>query len=173
MRNYLLVFCLLVSSSCAATRDVEANYRPIETMSERPWYASFLGGENTITTVGDTVYVEDLDDYMAKRPAGSPRYDSVMLHEKVHSYRQHQIGVSLWLSKYLSSRSFRWEEESLGWYVQLRMYRRYGLQVIPEGVAKTLSKYVDYDEALIWTQDVLSGRWHPEDGALPPDVDIN
>jgi len=176
MKNIIIATCLLLFSGCAATRSVEPEYAPIKTMSERPWYASFLGGENTITTIGDTVYVGDLDEWMEKRPAGSPRYDSIMSHEMVHSYRQQKEGTTGWLARYLRDKSFRWEEEQLGWYVQIRMYRRYGLRPNPEGIAKTLAGYspsmVSYEEALQWVRDVLSGRWKPADGELPPGLQV-
>jgi len=173
MRNIAFIVALLLLGGCATTRDVEPKYRPIETMAERP----SLGGDSIITTVGKTVYVGNLEKWMVDHPAGSPRYDSIMLHEKVHSYRQLKgglPGLTFWLGKYLSDQSFRWKEEQLGWYVQLKMYQRYGLQINAEGVGRVLAGYipklVDYDEALQWVRDVLSSRWKPQDGELPPGI---
>ena len=177
MRNIVFITALLLLGGCTVTRDVESKYRPIETMAERP---SLPNGDSIITTVGKTVFVGDLEKWMAAHPADSPRYDSIMLHEKVHSHRQLKaglLGLTLWLGNYFSDQSFRWREEKLGWYVQLKMYQRYGLLVDAERVARTLDGYipklVDYDEALQWVRDVLSGSWKPQDGELPPDLDIN
>ena len=175
MRNIIFVACLLLFSGCTVTRDVESKYRPIETMAER---LSLPDGDNWITTVGKTVYVGNLEKWMADHPEGSPHYDSIMQHEKVHSHRQLKAGLTgltLWLANYLSDQSFRWKEEQFGWYVQLKMYQRYGLSVDPEGAARFLASYipklVDYDEALQWVHDVLSGNWEPQDGELPPSLE--
>jgi len=157
---------MLLFSGCAATRKVEPEYRPLKTMSERPWYASFLGGESTITTIGDTVYIGDLEAWLRERPPHSARYDAIMLHEMVHAQRQLKMGVSRYIRKYLTEQDFRWAEEQLGWYVQIKMYQHHGLRVIPQGIAKTLAGYnpqlISYEKALKWVNDVIRGRWTPE-----------
>jgi hypothetical protein len=170
----VIMICLfvLLMSGCASTRAVDQKYLPLTTMSERPWYAAFLGGTGTITTIGDTVYVSTLKRWDDKKERYPRRYDAVMLHEMTHSLRQFSSGTAEWISSYLSSKDFRWKEEQLGWYIELRKYKQYGFRINVEAVAKTLSEYspslTDYDTALQWTKDVVSGKWKPEAGELLP-----
>lgn len=156
-----LTFVLLALLAGCSTADLPAEFRPLTTLSEgNPL------GPAAATTVGSTVYVEDLGDWEGR--LGETRVRALLLHEREHSIRQHEQGVGLWLVHYLTSTSFAWREERLGWYVQIVTLRDGGEQVNPEGIAKILADYkhpmgklVSYEEALAWVRDVLSGAWKP------------
>lgn len=178
MKRLAIIFalCLPLMNGCAATHDLSKEYDPLTTVSERPWYASWIGGsESLITTVGDTAYVKDLDVWLEARPVDSPRYRNVLMHERVHSYRQSQRVLAGWLKDYLTNPEFQWYEEQLGWFVQIRLNMRTGVRMNSQGIAKILSGYkpkmVEYEDALKWVRDVMSGRWQPKKGELPPDLE--
>lgn len=155
-----LVISLALLAGCGSL-DVPAQYRPLETMREGNPF-----GATAATTVGSTVYVQDLDDWRDRLE--TPRVRALLLHERVHAERQFERGTARWIWAYLTSREFAWREEQLGWYVQIQELRRGGETVSPEGIAKLLVSYrhpagelVSYEEALAWVQDVLAGRWSP------------
>ena len=167
MRYLILLLLLLLPLGCAnyESMDLDAKWEPLETIRERP---DMLGSDSQATTIGHTMYVEDLDDWLAQRPVDGPRFDAILLHEQVHAVRQLDAGVTVWLSRYVTDTDFMWEEEQLGWYEQLRELRRRGQQINVPGVANTLRNYknlagrmVSYAEAVGWVEDVLAGRWTP------------
>lgn len=159
MRALALVLALLAGCSSV---DLPEEFLPLTTLAEgNPL------GSTAATTIGETVYVQDLDDWRGR--LGELRVRALLQHERIHAIRQAEAGVGLWLARYLSSRSFAWREERLGWFVQIQALRAGGETVNPEGIAKILSDYkhplgelVSYEEALGWVQDVLRGAWRPE-----------
>jgi len=168
MRHLLLLMMIWTTAAlgCATkSHDLAEQYRPLERVRE-----SILRPGTAITTIGTTAYVNDLDEWLAQRPPGSPKYHAILLHEREHTIRQLAYGQKAWLGRYLIDVGFMWDEESRGWYIQLQEYRRRGLQVNPEGVAKVLAGYrnfagrmISYEDALTWVRDVLAGRWSPSD----------
>ena len=174
MIAFTILLCLL--SGCAATRPVDAKYLPLKTMSERPWLDFILEDKtNLITTVGDTIYVQSLAHWDKKKLERPVYYDAVMLHEMTHSYRQNEMGLALWLSKYATSADFRWKEEQIGWFVTLRHFKKSGYLVSFSSTARNLAGYtpkmVDYDVAFQWVMDVMGDRWAPDiDEPMPPSL---
>ena len=178
MKYLPIIFAALLSlQGCAATHELSKEYEPLVAISERPWYASWLGGSSLglITTVGDTAYVKDLEEWLKRKPVGSPLFKSTMHHERTHSRRQLNAGLAGWLKNYLTDSKFQWKEEQGGWFVQIRLRMMYGVQFIPAVYADILSNYtpkmVSYDDALQWVRDVMSGRWQPAKGDLPADLE--
>lgn len=169
MRRTILLTLLLIlplNYGCRGpVHELDEQYRPLERVQE-----SVLRPGTAITTIGRTAYVNDLEKWLVDRPVGSPRYHAILLHERLHAQRQLDYGLTSWLARYLRDVDFMRDEELRGWYIQLTEYRRRGLQISPEGVAKTLSNYrnlvgrmMSYEDALTWVRDVLAGRWRPED----------
>lgn len=152
--------------SYGKTREVEEMYRPLRIMSERP---NMVLSDTAITTVGETVYVADLDKWMVDHPADSPRYHASLVHEQRHAERQIKTGVLKWVGLYLYDPAFMWAEEQIGWYHQLILLKNAGLQINVDGVANTLHGYktltgkrmVEVEEAKKWVNAVLSGQWLP------------
>jgi len=164
LSHLLLTLPLILFAGCS-TYDLEEKWRPLEQIVERP------GSDTWLTTVGTKVYVADLDRWLEKNPPGTVNFDADIAHEHVHAIRQKKEGVSTFLRKYLTHRSYRWKEEQLGWYVTIKTYQRKGFQVNIPGIANSLSKYKpslgDSAEILKWVEDVVYGRWKPEPGDLP------
>lgn len=177
MRKFvLLVLMSLFSAGCTSIGNKEGStfllpeeYRPLEEISERGFLMGLvITGDSTITTVGKTAYVEDLEKWLAERPVGSLRFRAVVRHEQEHSRRQLDAGVKRWLARYLSDAEFAWLEEQIGWYWQLRILQQGGARINVDGVAKTLAGYkiatggiVSFEDAKQWVSDVLAGRWSP------------
>ena len=163
MRRTLLLIILLVSGCVGSVHNVPEQYRPLERVQGSP-----LRSNSAITTIGRTAYVNDLGEWLTAHPPGSPKYHALLLHEREHTLRQEAYGLRAWLVQYLADTDFMWAEERVGWYAQIQAYRKAGLTVNPEGIAKLLSSYrniagrmVAYEDALAWVRDVLSGRWQP------------
>lgn len=145
MRQSLLFLALLAGCK---TVDLPEQYRPLTTLSE----GNFLG-DHTATTVGTTVYVEDLSDW----DLADPKIHAVLLHERVHAVRQLDSGVASWAWDYLTDPDFAWAEEKLGWAVQIAEWRRVGIQWDARALAKVLHNYphplgpiVSEEEAYQW-----------------------
>lgn len=145
MRQSLLFLALLAGCK---TLDLPERYRPLETLSE----GNFLG-DHTATTVGTTVYVEDLADWDLE----DPLTHAVLLHERVHAIRQIEAGVASWAWDYLTDPDFAWREEQLGWAVQIAEWRRAGIAFDAPALAKVLHDYphplgpiVSESDALEW-----------------------
>jgi hypothetical protein len=165
MRTMILLMALLVTGCSLPVHDVEDVYHPLKRIKQSP-----LRPGSWITTIGTTARVGNLEDWLKKHPPGSPIYHAILMHEREHTVRQLAYGLQDWLGRYLTEIDFMWDEESRGWYIQIQQYRQRGLQPYPEGIAKLLSSYrnfagrmISYEDALKWVQDVLAGRWHPED----------
>lgn len=146
-------------------RPLEEEWRPLERIRERP---DMLAPETRATTIGRTLYVADIKDWISEHPVGSPEWKAVLRHEQEHARRQLKTGVLKWIAKYIWDRKFMWEEEKQGWYHQLRVLRQYGQRIIPEAVAANLESYknltgrmISYADALAWVKEVLANRWKP------------
>jgi len=165
MRKVMLMVTLLVCGCSGPSFKLDEQYAPLEQIRE-----SFLRPGSGITTIGKSCYVRDLDDWLAKHPPGSPQFHAIIIHEQLHTRRQLKMGLTKWLGRYLTELEFMRDEELRGWYLQLQEYRRRGLMVSPEGVARTLANYqsfagrmMSYEDALTWVRDVLAGRWKPSE----------
>jgi len=161
----LLLALLLAMPGCFKTFELEDEWKPLKVISERP---EMLAKDTISTTIGSTLYVEDIAQWLIRHPIGTPSFISVMRHEQEHSKRQFKKGVFIWLATYLFDRSFMWHEEQRGYYLALTTP---GYHYVPEDVAKNMSNYrnaagqsmVEYEKALKWVIDVRSGQWKPED----------
>lgn len=153
-------------AASADEHPLEGRWRPLVKVVERPSLPGL--SERATTTVGDTVYVADLERWLAEHPPGDPRYDAVLLHEQVHARRQGEQGLEGWLDRYLNDRAFMWSEEQLGWYEQIQELKRRGLGIDAAALARNLAGYgnlagpmVSEQEARAWVDAVLAGQWRP------------
>ncbi len=166
IRAYYIPFVLVLMTGCSSSHyNVEADYRPLEEIRERP---DFLGDQGTITTIGDTAYVADLKKWLAAHPPGSPIYKAKLRHEQEHSFRQRKTGMKEWLAKYLTDTDYMWAAEQRGWYWEIKTLQANGQVVSASNLANVLRDYknlkgrmVPYDVALAWVQSVLNGSWTP------------
>lgn len=155
----LLVVLLLALAGCSLERlDLPAEFRPLTSMSEGNPVS-----KSGSATLGTVVYVQNMDDWRDR--LDSVRVRAMLLHERTHAIRQHELGVGVWLARYATSRSFAWREERAGWVVQIRALQAGGELVSPEALAALIHDYwhplgrlVSYAEALQFVRDVLAGR---------------
>lgn len=164
-RHALLLFALLALTGCQfKTFDLADEWAPLKQISERP---SILAKDSISTTIGDTLYVEDLERFWLKHPEGSADLRGLLKHEREHSVRQYAKGVALWLACYVADKKFMWNEERRGWYLWLT---EPGVHWIPEDISQRLAGYqnaagqqmVDEQHALDWLYRVRSGSWKPD-----------
>lgn len=169
IRLALVLGLVVLPAGCVTygeTRDIEPEYRPLKTLSERP---DMILSDTAATTVGEIVYVADLDKWLNDHPVGTPRYHATMVHEQEHSKRQHAQGTLKWVSRYLVDKDFMWAEEQRGWYLQLKALKAAGFTINVDGTANSLHNYktltgssmVGREEAKQWILSVLNGQWTP------------
>jgi hypothetical protein len=94
-----------------------------------------------------------------------------MSHEHVHSIRQHKEGVSKFLALYMTNQDYRWKEEQLGWYVEIKMFLKKGWTADLDSIVSSLMSYspslAEPEEIKAWVTSVLNGTWKPAEGDLP------
>jgi len=181
MRKLLLLVLLVpLSSGCAllgSPKDNDGNviahpldavWRPLEDVRERPNIVRDVGSDTATTTVGRHCYVRDLDEWLARVVPGSAKYQALMRHEQEHSRRQLDMGLYLWIARYSYDRKFALLEEQIGYYWEITERRRLGNPINIQGTALVFSKYknlagslISFEEARVWILEVLAGRWTP------------
>lgn len=160
----LCLTIILLLTGCNSI-ELDSKWYPLIKVVERP------GSGTAITTIGNKVYLTELDNFLERYPVDSPRFEEIMSHEKVHSVRQLDYGLYGWLFKYLINQEFRKYEEQLGWYVSIKMYQKFGLVV---NVDQLIDILINYDLKLFdsekevrdWITQVLNNDWKPEPGTL-------
>lgn len=135
-------------------------WRPLRWIQESPG----LSGTR-FTTINDTVYVSDLNSVLAMQntPEGNKELEGILFHERYHAIRQRNR--SNWLIKYGTEPHFRWQEEKLGYEIQLRYWVEHDVDYSPENIASLLNEsygpikmigikltgeMVSYEDALEW-----------------------
>lgn len=154
----------LLASGCT-THPIPPHFEPLEELVERPF-----GGNSFVTTFHNDVWVNDIEDFLKRKPEGSLSYNATLIHERIHSIRMGNPFSSLWFGLvYLFDRDFMLEEEQIGWYFQLQYMKQKGILKPVEHTAAVLAKYdnligkmISYEDALKWVKDVLAGRWKPD-----------
>jgi len=88
-------------------------------LKERTWWLFWLG-ENTWITLSPNIYYPKGIDVN--------RYPHVIAHEKVHIRQQSQGSYLGWMWKYLTSKSFRLQQEAEAYGIQIRFERENNIQ---------------------------------------------
>lgn len=164
--NTVLAFLVFLFAGCSSQNlELGPEWKPLEQIKQSQLLAAGLGKEGA-RTIGDTVYVRDLKDFLAVLP--EPLLTALLKHEQEHAVRQEKAGVYNWLAKYGTDTDFMRDEELRGWYLQITYIKGHGKDVNPAVVAKALAGYrnlsgsmISQAEALQWVNDVLSGKWKP------------
>ena len=170
----LLLLVLLPAGCVTSPHRLDPKWSPLVEVVQRP---DLVISSTASTTIGTRIYVADLDLWLQRYPPGSAEYTALLLHEREHSIRQHQLGVGEWLARYLRDTDFMWREEQLGWAHELTHLQSNGKPIFPRAIAAALSDYrnftgamVGYPDALDWVGGVLSGTWTPpEPLSAPPE----
>jgi len=160
---------VLVGCKGPSTYALSGEWHPLRQISERgPVVGLVVTSDTKIYTIGDTVYVKDLENYLKRKPPGSVQFKAQMRHEQEHAIRQRTAGLRIWLTRYGYNTRFAWLEEQCGWYYELIALQKAGLRINVDGVAAVLAGYKNlsghittFEEAKKWTLDVLQGRWTP------------
>jgi hypothetical protein len=147
---------------------LDAEWRPLLDIRERPGIVRNLGSDTAITTVGTHCYVQDLEEWLGRHAPGSAKYKALMRHEQEHSRRQLDYGLYLWVARYSYDREFALLEEQIGYYYQITERRRLGNPMNVDGFAISFARYrnlagklISAADAKTWMLDVLAGRWLP------------
>lgn len=134
-------------------------WAPLERVQQDP---TRLVGAGVVTTIGPDVFVADLAAFAGSYPEGSIERDALLTHEREHARRQIAAGPS-WFVSYVRTSAFRWEEEQVGWKLELTKLVRAGRQIDPSIVAGFLAQgymgMVDEPTALAWVRSVVAGAW--------------
>ena len=162
---YRLLFVAVLLTGCTATYDLDDEWAPLTQIIERP------GNDRWLTTIGDKVVVANLEEFLRRNPPTGLKFRTNLAHEQTHSVRQFDYGVEKFLARYVTDRSFRWEEEQLGWFVGLRLMRQYGMYWHVEGVVQSLLSYrpvLSSEEHIReWVRAVYNDTWKPKRTNLP------
>jgi hypothetical protein len=157
----LLIFFLVGCN----THPIPDTFLPLEELVERPWPGSY------ITTINTSVWAENIEDYLNRKPEWSPLYVADMIHERIHAIRMGGwFGTGIFILQYGLSTDFMWEEECIGWYYQLMYLKSKGIVKDPTYTAVFLSigyenitgSMISLEDALRWVQDVYAGKWKPD-----------
>jgi hypothetical protein len=95
------------------------------------------------------------------------------MHEQIHAMHQETyfpiFGKYLWLFCYTFSPDFMWEAERIGWFAQLKYFRKHNWEqhlAYKKHAANLLSSYtgalgqmISFEDAEQWITDVYNGTW--------------
>jgi hypothetical protein len=147
---------------------LNAEWRPLEDVRERPNIVRNAGSKTASTTVGRHIYVHTLTDWLARYVPGTAKYKALLRHEQEHSRRQLEMGTFLWIARYSYDKKFALLEEQIGYYYEITERRRLGNPINIDGTALAFSGYknlagklISFADAKKWILDVLAGRWKP------------
>lgn len=156
-----ILLCLMVGCTTGRHLDLEERWGPLIAVEEG---TDKLFAEGMTTTIGHYCYVSDMKQWKLDYPEGSPDREALLLHEQVHAKRELATGLTVWLTLYVTSAKFRWQEEQIGYELQIRHMYKNGRGINAEIFAKMLSQeyqslggqMVSYEEALKWLQDLVT-----------------
>jgi len=110
-------------------------------------------------TYANVVYTNDPCAFLA---LSTDEQVGLLLHEQMHAFHQFSYpgGPALFLRDVAASTSFRWQEESQGWALQLTYYVRHGVYVDQQATANFLANgynnMISYEAALAWVSSVCA-----------------
>lgn len=170
MRKLLAILLVLLTFGCSSpeTFDLGDEWEPLIAVTERPAIFRNVGSDTAIATIGQYVYVRDMDDFLARYVPGTPKFTAAMRHEQEHSRRQLDMGTFLWLARYSYDRDFALYEEQVGYYWEVTERFRLGNPIDVVGYARAFSTYrnlsgrlISFEDARQWFSDVIAGHWTP------------
>lgn len=151
---------------------LDKKWAPLNIIEERPDY--FFVPDEMMITLGDTVYVANLDSWLSKNDPNSYRFRLHMLHERVHSYRQQKEGLIKWLLQYVFSTKFRIDEEKYGFYVGILFMQANNKEIdVVEKAGRLEAHYfgaISQEQAELWVLKVINNKWPVCRCQLPPPV---
>lgn len=174
----ITLLCGCASQPAKLTKyELGPEWKPLKEIRNRGFTSGPIGSllglaiasDSTVTTVMPYIYVKDVDVFLKRRLPGSAQFTALLRHEQEHAKRQEARGLYSWIWNYLYNKEFALEEEKIGWYHELIMYKNSNLPINVDGVAATLATYVNltgrittFEEAKAWIYSVLNGSWKPD-----------
>lgn len=147
------VLVLLLLLGCAPQIQLESDWAPCTELVQD---ATVTGGPGFTRTVAPVCRTADLAAWQQLFPLGSVQRRALAAHEALHARRQLAMGVLAWTLRYQTDREFRWQEEQLGYALQIKTLLAGGLDFDNAQVATMLSTdyagMVTYADALAWVQ---------------------
>lgn len=139
--------------------ELDEKWRPLK------WVRENFDIGDMIITVKDTVYVRDINILLSLQNTteGMDKLTGILLHEQQHAIRQEENPN--WILQYCTDSNFRWEEEKIGWELQLKYWDAHNILYFPERIAydlensyggfnllgiEVVGKMVSYEEAIEW-----------------------
>src|SRR4051812_21851141 len=159
----LLLSCGPIFSTAGKAYTLGASHAPLTQIVEDPARAT---SPTTATTLLNTVYVGNLHAFLEVYPPGSDRLEALLRHEHVHAV--HELSsfpfVDVWIGRYMSDRSFRWDEEKQGFAEELTYLVHRGYSVDADELATRLTQaykgldgpMVSHDEARAWVLSMVA-----------------
>ena len=149
-----------LTSGCRSLK-LDPKWKPLEIVEE-----SVYQSKGIVSTIGNTLIVYDLDTWQRGNPKGSINRESLLRHERVHSYRQKKYGLTKYLYRYWTDKEFRWQEEQHALYACLTYKKKMKKHIYVKSLAHFLSgpvycRMISYNKAKTFVESVLNGSWKP------------
>ena len=163
-------FLTFFPGCCGPSIPLEKRWRPPTHVTQSPFTHKDL-----YFTVSSHVYVRDLEQWKKDHPPGYSR-NLILIHERIHAYRQSKQGIVRFINCYIFSKSYRWNEELLATYAEMQYMKSQGRKTFNfESTANTFSgegyfHMVSKEKALRQLKRAWYGHWKPKPGELPDDL---
>lgn len=114
------------------------------------------------STLGNTMYVADLKAWKNLSPQDK---EATLIHERIHSIREHELGLILFLIKYNSSNEFKLNEEKIAYYHEMIHKMSKNIEIDVDEEASRISNQSVYGgiiskaSATAWVKAVLAKQW--------------
>ena len=93
-------------------------------------------------TIGNTIYIPKKYYNNCRTVAEFKRFSLPLFeHENLHSERQEEYGVNKWLWKYITDKSFKWQEEKLAYKREIEIKKALRIKINKKWYFDTLKKY--------------------------------
>ena len=93
-------------------------------------------------TIGETCYIPKNFYIQCQTIENFKRFNlPLYLHENEHSKRQIEYGIYKWLYKYITNKRFKWEEEVIGFSIEIKKKKELNYPIDKEWYFKILKNY--------------------------------
>jgi hypothetical protein len=98
--------------------------------------------DNYFITIGDTCYIPKKYFIQCQTIERFKQWSlPLFLHENEHSKRQIEYGIKKWLFRYITNKRFKWEEEVIGYTIEIKKRIELNFSINRDWYFKTLKSY--------------------------------